>query len=250
MRVRNEPREGFFMTIASKRYLVDQDGVFTAVEHAVLAKWFDQPMPATAASIKLKDALAELGFEKSCEPYSQSDATVAHTLLEAVDHRLLAFTRMEGDELVNARHPSKPRHKPRRQAALLPHELFGIDWCLSAPGFSWPVHYHLVWTPIYDRYVVTASADCTDLFGYADFALGHFSRGEDIERSVLEIIKRNWTMLQDECSQPRWEALISTGLIKEDAINLLADQVWPEIDDDDDLEVDGEDDHPNAACAQ
>jgi hypothetical protein len=107
---------------------------------------------------------------------------------------------------------------------------------LSAPGFSWPVHYHLIWAPIYDRYVVTASADCADLSGYADFALGHFSRDDEIERSVLEIIKRNWSMLRDECSQQRWEELISTGLVKEDAINQIADEVWPAIEGDDDLE--------------
>jgi hypothetical protein len=232
------------MTTDINRSRVDLDGVFTCVEHAVLAKWFGQKKQAETARLKLDDALAELGFEKSCRPYSQSDAAVAYILLEAVDHRLLAFTRMEGDELVNARHLSKPRHKPRRQAALLPRELFGIDWSLSAPGFSWPVHYHLIWTPIYDRYVVTASADCTDSFGYADFALGHFSRDDDLVQSVLRIIKRDWTMQRDECSQGRWEELISTGLVTADAINLVADEVWPEIVDDDGLDDDGEDEHP------
>src|SRR6516164_1969152 len=29
--------------------------------------------------------------------------------------------------------------------------------------------------PYYDRYVVTASADCPDAFGYCDFALGAFA---------------------------------------------------------------------------
>ena len=233
------------MTTATKGPTVDQDGAFTSVEHAVLARWFRQPTPAAAAPTKLDDALAELGFEKPCEPYRQAAAAVAHMLLEAVDRRLPAFTSMDGDELVNARRPSKPRHKPRRQTALLPRKLFGIDWSLSAPGFSWPVHYHLIWTPIYERYVVTASADCTDLFGYADFALGHFSRDDHVERSVLKIIKCDWTMLRDECSQQRLEELISAGLIKEEAINLLAEEVWPEIDDDDEPEDAGESDHPD-----
>ena len=47
---------------------------------------------------------------------------------------------------------------------------------------------------MYDRYVVTASADCPDAFGYADFALGHFGRNDNVGQSVLEIIKRDWTM--------------------------------------------------------
>ena len=92
----------------------------------------------------------------------------------------------------------------------------------------------LVWTPIYERFVVTASADCPDAFGYADFALGHFGRDDNVGQSVIEIIKRDWTMQRDECSQERWEALIRTGLIKEAAVELLADQVWPQDDDDDD----------------
>jgi hypothetical protein len=53
-----------------------------------------------------------------------------------------------------------------------PEFTLAIDWTMSAPGFSWPVSYHLVWTPIYERFVVTASADCPDAFGYADFVLG------------------------------------------------------------------------------
>jgi hypothetical protein len=45
------------------------------------------------------------------------------------------------------------------------------------------------------------------------------------------------------------EALISTGLIKEDAIKLLADEVWPEIDEDYEPEDDGESDHPDMCQA-
>jgi hypothetical protein len=66
------------------------------------------------------------------------------------------------------------------------------------------------------------------MFGYADFALGHFARTEDVGQSVIKIIKRDWMMQRDEGSQPRWEALISTGLIEKSAIDLLADEVWPQ----------------------
>jgi hypothetical protein len=57
-------------------------------------------------------------------------------------------------------------------------------------------------------------------------------------------------MLRDECSQQRWEALISTELIKKQAINLLAEEVWPEIDDDDEPEDAGESDHPDIRHAE
>jgi hypothetical protein len=75
--------------------------------------------------------------------------------------------------------------KVRRQAALLASELFAIDWAVQGPGFSWPVYYHLVWVPIYERFVVTASADCPDAFGYADFALGHFARSDETRQVRL-----------------------------------------------------------------
>ena len=111
---------------------------------------------------------------------------------------------------------------------------------MSAPGFSWPVSYHLVWLPIYERFVVTASADCPDAFGYADFALGHFGRDENVGQSVIEIIKGDWMMQRDECGQRRWEEFLHSGLVKKAAVHALADQVWPEIANDDNL--DGDDD--------
>ena len=115
-------------------------------------------------------ALAQLGFGERCEPNSQTAAAVAHIVLEAIEDRLPCC--WNGDELIYARRYREPDQKPRRRAALLPNLLFAIDWTMSAPGFSWPVSYHLVWTPIYERFVVTASADCPDAFGYADFVLG------------------------------------------------------------------------------
>jgi hypothetical protein len=213
---------------------VDEDGLFTHVEQTVLASWFGRQLTADAARIKLDDALAQLGFGKDCRPYSQTAAAVAHVLLEAIENRLPVWTCWKGDNLIQSRRYREPHQKPRRQAALLPSELFAINWASSGPGFDWPVTYNLVWTPIYDRYVVTASADCQDAFGYADFALGHFGRNDSIGQSVIEIIKRDWTMQRDECSQPRWEGLISAGLIKAAAVEQLANQVWPEDDDDDD----------------
>jgi hypothetical protein len=207
---------------------VEQDGLFTGVEHALLASWFGQKPPTDAAHIKVDEALAWLGFKKECAPYTRAAAAVAHVVLEAIEHRLPVWACWKGNELIQARSYREPHLKPRRQAALLPRELFAIDWALSGPGFSWPVEYRLVWVPIYERFIVTASADCPDMFGYADFALGHFARTDKVERSVIKIIRRDWTTQRDIGSQPRWEELTSTGLIEESAIELLADEVWPQ----------------------
>jgi len=86
------------MSAHTNRLRVGQDGVFTNVEHAVLAKWFRQRKPAGAASIKLDDALAQLGFEKPCDPYSRTAAAVAHVLLEAIEDRLRAVRRGHSPE--------------------------------------------------------------------------------------------------------------------------------------------------------
>ena len=226
------------MPASANRLRVDQDGVFTNVEHAVLAKWFRQRKPGAAARINVDDALAQLGFEKPCEPYSRTAAAVAHVVLEAIEDRLPVWACWKDDKLIKARSYREPHQKPQRRTALLPSELFAINWASSGPGFDWPVQYHLVWTPIYERFVVTASADCPDCFGYADFALGHFGRDDDIGQSVIRIIKRDWTMLRKEGSQERWEMLLRTGLIKQAAVEALADQVWPQDHDEEDLDDD------------
>ncbi len=214
------------MSADTNRLRVDHDGLFTEVEHAVLAKWFRQRKVGAAARIALDDALAQLGFQEPCEPYSRASAAVAHVVLEAIEDRLPVWACWKDDKLIKARSYREPHQKPQRRTALLPSELFAINWASSGPGFDWPVQYHLVWAPIYERFVVTASADCPDCFGYADFALGHFGRDNDIGQSVIRIIKRDWTMLRKEGSQERWEMLLRTGLIKEAAVEALADQVW------------------------
>jgi len=73
---------------------------------------------------------------------------------------------------------------------------------------------------------------------------GCIGRNDNVGQSVLEIVKRDWTMQTIQCSQPRWETLTSARLIKEEAIEQLADQVWPQYHVDDDLaddDPDGED---------
>jgi hypothetical protein len=73
------------MIAVTRRLRVDQDGLFTNDEHAVLSGWFGQQPPYAAANVELEDALAQLGFGERCEPYSQTAAAVAHIVLEAIE---------------------------------------------------------------------------------------------------------------------------------------------------------------------
>jgi hypothetical protein len=79
------------MPAVTHRLRVDQDGLFTNDEHAVLSDWFGQQAPAAAAHLELEDALAQLGFGERCHPYSQTAVAVAHIVLEAIEDRLPAW---------------------------------------------------------------------------------------------------------------------------------------------------------------
>ena len=149
-------------------------------------------------------------------------------MLEAIEDRLPVWACWKGDKLIKARSYREPHQKPQRRAALLPSELFAINWASSGPGFDWPVQYHLVWTPIYDRFVVTASADCPDFFGYADFALGHFAEttisGSPSSGSSSATGRCSGTRAARNdgrrCSAPGWS--------RRPPSRRVADQVWPQ----------------------
>jgi hypothetical protein len=184
----------------------------------VLAAWMKLPCQAEASTIDLKHALAELGFsELPGGHYTSEDAAVAHILLESIEERLPSFAvssiTADGEATLSfARKYRDPDGKPLRKTSLLPRPLFGIDWALTAPGYSWPVLYHLIWVPGYERYVVTASADCPDMFGYSDFALGSFEIGRPIIDAVGEIIRRDCAAQHDDHGQGRWQLFLGGGL--------------------------------------
>src|SRR5262249_51798163 len=143
---------------------------------------------------------------------------VARILLESIEQRLPSFAvssiTADGEQTLSfARQYRDPDGKPLRKTSLLPRPLFGIDWAVTAPGYSWPVVYHLIWVPGYERYVVTASADGSDMFGYADFALGSFENGRPVIDAVGEIIRRDWAEQREDHGQDHWELFLGEGMI-------------------------------------
>jgi hypothetical protein len=91
---------------------------------------------------------------------------------------------------------------------------FTINWADSGPGFSWPVAYYVTWLPYYERFVVTASADCSDAFGYNDFAIGSFGSDKPTKKGARKIVCDDWHNQRAFEQQP-WAYLFSTGLISE-----------------------------------
>jgi hypothetical protein len=126
---------------------------------------------------------------------------------------------------------------PNRKVLLQPRKLFTINWADSGPGFSWPVAYYVTWLPCYDRFVVTASADCSDAFGYNDFALGSFDSDTAIKEGARKVVCDDWHY-QRGWEQQRWAYLFSTGLISETEANAWREDVWssePVEEEDDDV---------------
>jgi hypothetical protein len=143
--------------------------------------------PAFAQDIVVEEAVSRLGFDKQIDHYRRIDAAVAFIVLERVEQRLPQWAAVRDNEVILARKHRDGTKVPNRKVLLQPRHLFTINWADSGPGFSWPTAYYVAWLPYYDRYVVTASADCPDAFGYCDFALGAFSIDTPIKEGSARI---------------------------------------------------------------
>jgi hypothetical protein len=207
------------------------DQLFHPVEHAIISKWLDIEPPPFASDIniytpQLPDGV--IGIERDTSgrlsEFSIPNA-VARIVLSTIQHRLPQWSSHSGDGIVYGRYPFK---KHSGKINVLPQFLFGINWASTAPGLSWPVDYYVGFLPCYDVYVVTASADSPDAFGYTDLALGHFDAEEDLFTGSERVIRDDWQHQFDEWQQQRWEGLWGNGLISEGRANTLADSVWGE----------------------
>ena len=119
-------------------------------------------------------------------------------------------------------------HRPRQ-----PKYLFTINWADSGPGFSWPEKYFVARIPGYEVCIVTGSADCPDVHGYADFALGWYLGGvSDVDKAGESI--RAWWTRQQGWGQQRWAYLFGTGAVNATTAKRWADDVWGQEEDDED----------------
>jgi hypothetical protein len=74
---------------------------------------------------------------------------------------------------------------------------------------------------LYDRFVVTASADSPDAYGYCDFALGGFGIATPFKEGAKKVICEDWVNHE----QGQWASLLSAGLISAAESNAWADEV-------------------------
>jgi hypothetical protein len=201
--------------------------LFTKEEHAIIAASLGVA-PICDESVPLvKKALADLGFDGPVNMRRNVDAALGGIVLERVQENLpqyASFREMKsGETHVTWGREIKARWA-HRKVEIVPRHLFTINWANSGPGISWPVAYHVTYLPIYDAHVVTESADCPDVFGYCDFAIGHFKPGGTT--SAADIVKQDWQWSLDTWDQTRWEELFWPGLISIGEAERMADEVW------------------------
>ena len=201
--------------------------LFLPEEHIVLADWLKvDALEKLEIKISVKEALSRLGLDRETSVYSVEDAAVASIILERIQGYLPQWACVRADTVTLAREIKE--RAANRTIELLPKALFTINWADSGPGFSWPVAYYATYVPLYDVYVVTASADSPDAFLVCDMALGHFKASDDIVEASLQIIKADWKSQNDQWDQQRWAYLFDWNLVSDKQAYKIADEVWEE----------------------
>ena len=150
---------------------------------------------------------------------------VAKIALHAVQDTLLQVGFIQDGEMHLGRQRSDVE---RKVVVLFPRHLFMINWADTAPGISWPESYHVVFFPEAGRYVVTASQDSADAWGFTEIAIGHFEVSTPLLDGCRRIITRWWRHQFDGWDQPRWAYVWQEGNVSEEEANSWADSVWTE----------------------
>jgi hypothetical protein len=207
--------------------------LFTRSEHLVLSSWLEVRPDEARESLGRQNPpcweITRVAQKMAGSTGNRCvDAAVATILLRSIEHRLPNWAAWSPETGVLLARNSHPRTDSRK-LHLMPQHLFTINWASSGPGFSWPNQYNLCWVPLYERYVVTVSADSPEgLAGYTDLALGSFGAAEDIEDSVCAIVVGDWNEQLLEWQQQQWEYVLEPGLISTEALTEWAGEVWGE----------------------
>ena len=207
------------------------DNIFHPIEHAIIRQWLGIKHPDAKKNINVladDNQLPEGVVGLETDMYGAlSDLAVpnavARIVLSTIQADLPQWSAISGDQIIYGRKPFKS-HKSK--ISMIPQLLFQINWATSGPGFPWPVEYHVGFLPYYDIYVVTSSADSPEAFGYLDLALGWFGVEGDVVENSKRVIQADWQHQFNEFGQPHWEAVWGTGLISEEQVEEMAENVW------------------------
>lgn len=200
---------------------------FTAGEQAILDRYFQSTAPDPGEQEPLRPALDAIvgSFMAGSLDERRLDVAAAVILSRHIDVELPAWSFL--DEQGAWRSTRELETPTSRRVGLLSHRIFTINWADSGPGFSWLEEYRLTWAPGNGRFVVTASSDTDEAYGYQDVALGHFRPGPAVAlNKVRQIICRRWRVQKRETSQERWQGVAIAGLVSTEEATVWRDRVW------------------------
>jgi hypothetical protein len=205
------------------------NGLYFPSEHALLCSWFGMPCPDAYRDIDLYSPPERAeGIWPERRKYADDDHAlanaVARVVLGAIQQRLpqVGIFDKEGDLMLGRGYYPKPD----RPVELMPQFLFMINWADSAPGLSWPESYHVAYLPGYDRYVVTASQDSTDIWGYTELAIGSFDGNADVLAGARKVITDWWEEATRGSDDPRWAYVWEEGRVSRVEAESWADALW------------------------
>jgi hypothetical protein len=216
--------------------------LYTRDEHAVLTNYLDAFPEEAKAALHCRpysyDGAVMRILRQDCDRGDCDPAylaAVAQIALRTVWKALPNFAAWSEETGVLLARPSElPYPDGSRKLHLMPQHLLTINWANSAPGYSWPEAYYACRLPLYERYIVTVSADCPEAFGgQTDKALGSFPVSANFHESVKAIISLDWEERFLEYEQRRWKYVLEGGLVSEADAEQWADEVWLRSDKDD-----------------
>ena len=217
-------------------YFNELDDCYTDVERAFLCDYFGIKRPERLSGIDVYQPVRSGVYVKPGEYSSEYDVpnAVARLALARIQECLPAWAGVN-----DSGHYFTSRQYTRSEIAMVnyhPQHLFTINWADSGPGFSWPEAYYLVWLPVFERYVVTASQDSPDCYGFEDIAIGWQFFSDDRVAIAKEIILANWGSVHKPNYEEGWAYLFGTGLVSEDEANSWREEIWPTYTPDDEEE--------------
>ena len=206
---------------------------YTDIERAFLCDYFGIKRPDRLVGVDVYQPVTHGVYVKPGQYSSEYDVpnAVARLALARIQDSLPAWAGVnDKGEYFSARQYTRSE---LAAVSFHPQHLFTINWADSGPGFSWPEAYYLVWLPVFERYVVTASQDSPDCYGFEDIAIGWQFFDDDRVGVARDIILANWGSVHKPNNEEGWAYLFGTGLVSEDEANAWREEIWPtEIPDD------------------
>lgn len=211
---------------------------YTDTERAFLCDYFKIKRPTWLKDLDIYQPVPKGIYVKRgqySDEYEIPNA-VARLVLQRIQDSLPAWagTNNKGEFVI-------ARKYTRKEVALVsffPQHLFTINWADSGPGFSWPEAYYLVWLPVFERYVVTASQDSPDCYGFEDIAIGWQFFDDDRAGLAKDIILANWGSVHKPHLEEGWAYLFGTGLVSDEEALSWREEIWPsttDLDEEDEL---------------